>query len=45
MGVDYLYYIMDYSGNYYKINSKDQLVVASGEKEATIFTFAQANRR
>lgn len=45
MGVDSLYYIMDYSGNYYKINSKDQLVVASGEKEATIFTFAQANRR
>ena len=45
MGVDSLYYIMDYSGNYYKINSKNQLVVASGEKEATIFTFAQANRR
>lgn len=45
MGVDSLYYIMDYSENYYKINSKDQLVVASGEKEATIFTFAQANRR
>ena len=45
MGVDSLYYIMDYSGNYYKINSKDQLVAASGEKEATLFTFAQANRR
>lgn len=44
MGTDSLYYIMDYSGNYYRLNKADQLV-ATSEEEATIFTFAQANRR
>ena len=42
MGTDSLYYIMDYSGNYYRTN---QLVTAAGVQEAQIFTFAQANRR
>lgn len=42
MGTDFLYYIMDYSGNYYRTNHADQLVVAS-EQDATVFTFAQAN--
>ncbi len=32
-------YIMDGSGNYYKINSKNQLVVADGMEDATQFTF------
>lgn len=44
MGTDSLYYIMDYSGNYYRLNRADQLV-ATSEEEATIFTFAQANKR
>lgn len=45
METDLLYYIMDYSGNYYRINRADQLVVASGEEDAAIFTFVQANSR
>lgn len=45
MGTDSLYYIMDYSGNYYRTNQADQLVTAAGAQEAQIFTFAQANRR
>lgn len=45
MGTDSLYYIMDYSGNYYKTNQTNQLVAVAGEQDATVFTFAQANRR
>lgn len=45
MGTDFLYYIMDYSGNYYRTNQADQLVAVAGEQDATVFTFAQANRR
>ena len=44
MGSDSLYYIMDYSGHYYRTNQADQLVAAAGEQEATVFTLAQANR-
>lgn len=43
MGTDSLYYIMDYSGNYYRTNQADNLVVAKCEKDATVFTFTQAN--
>ena len=44
MGTDSLCYIMDYSGHYYRTNQADQLVAAAGEQEATVFTFAQANK-
>lgn len=39
------FYIMDYSGNYYRTNKSDQLVVASGREEAEIFTLKDANSR
>ena len=45
MGTDALYYIMDYSGHYYRTNKADQLVAATGEEDAAVFTFAQANSR
>lgn len=45
METDSLYYIMDYSGHYYRTNKADQLVAVAGEQDATIFTFAQANSR
>ena len=45
MGTDSFYYIMDYSGKYYRTDKADQLVVAKSEEEATVFTFAQANSR
>ena len=45
MGTDSLYYIMDYSGNYYRTDKADQLVAVAGEQDATVFTFAQANSR
>ena len=40
MSTDLLYYIMDYSENYYRVNKEEQLVVA-----ATVFTFSQANSK
>lgn len=39
-----LYYIMDYSGNHYRVDSDDQLVV-SDTIDATVFSFAEANRK
>lgn len=45
MGTDSLYYIMDYSGHYYRTDKADQLVAVAGEQDATVFTFAQANSR
>lgn len=45
MESDSLYYIMDYSGHYYRTNKADQLVAVAGEQDATVFTFAQANSR
>ena len=45
MGTDSFYYIMDYSGNYYRTNQADQLVAVASEQDATVFTFAQANSR
>lgn len=45
MRTDSLYYIMDYSGNYYRLDHTDQLVAVACEQDATVFTFAQANSR
>lgn len=45
MGADSLCYIMDYSGNYYRINEADQLVTAGGKEGASVLTFSQANGR
>lgn len=40
-----MHYIMDNSGNYYRVNSKDQLVTAGSREEAGVFTFLEANQR
>lgn len=45
MGTDSFYYIMDYSGNYYRTNQANQLVAVASEQEAAVFTFAQADSR
>ncbi len=45
MSTDLLYYIMDYSENYYRVNKEEQLVVAAGKEETTVFTFSQANSK
>lgn len=45
MGTDILYYIMDYSGNYYRTDQTNQLVAVTKEEDAAIFTLAQANNR
>lgn len=45
MGTDILYYIMDYSGNYYRTDQTDQLVAVTKEEDAAVFTLAQANNR
>lgn len=46
MGNDFgMQYIMDGNGNYYTINSSDQLVVAKDRDEASVFTFFEANQR
>ena len=45
MSADSLCYIMDYSGNYFRVDQADRLVVAADEKEATVFTYAQQGMR
>lgn len=45
LDIDKLYYIMDYSGHYFRLNDKDDLVIASDMDEATVFSFVEANRR
>lgn len=36
MGTDSLYYIMDYSGNYYRTDKADQLVAVAGEQDTVL---------
>lgn len=36
MGTDSLYYIMDYSGNYYRTNQADQLVSVANQQDRTV---------
>ncbi|MBQ6815406.1 MAG: hypothetical protein IJP13_07710 [Lachnospiraceae bacterium] len=43
--LDSLYHIVDGSGNYYRVNSNEQLVVATNRNEAGIFNFVEANQR
>ncbi len=46
MGSDLgLQYIIDGSGNYYRVNGSNQLVAAASKEEATVFTFFDANQR
>ena len=42
MGTDSLYYIRDYSGNYYRINNVNELVAVRNETDATVFYYDQA---
>ena len=42
MGTDSLYYIGDYSGNYYRINNVNELVAVRNETDATVFNYDQA---
>lgn len=44
LATDMFYYIMDYSSNYYRVDSSDQLV-ATDMTEATVFSFVDANKR
>lgn len=39
------YYIMDYNGNYYRVDSENQLIAASDETDAVVFNFDEANKR
>lgn len=45
LDIDKLYYIMDYSGNYYRINDRNDLVVVKNANEAAVFSFIDANKR
>lgn len=45
LDIDKLYYIMDYSGNYYRTNDRNDLVVAKNVNEASVFSFMEANKR
>ena len=38
-------FIVDASGNYYRTNKNNQLVVASNKEEASVFTMFEANQR
>lgn len=43
--LDKLYFIVDASGNYYRINNKDQLIMTKDRNEADVFSFMEANKR
>ena len=45
LDIDKLYYIMDYSGHYFRLNDRNDLVIAKSVDEAAIFSFVEANRR
>lgn len=45
MDTEKRYHIVDTSGNYYKLNEKDNLVVARNSDEATLFSLREANSR
>lgn len=45
LDIDKLYYIMDYSGNYFRINERNDLVIAKSVNEAAVFSFIEANKR
>ena len=40
-----MFFIIDSSGNYYRLDSDDQLVVADGKEDAVFFTYEDANMR
>lgn len=40
-----MHFIVDGSGNYYRINGNNQLVVADGRQNAGIFSYTEANQR
>lgn len=40
-----LYFIVDGSGNYYRLNSSDQLVAVESRTYAGVFSFAEANQK
>lgn len=42
LDIDKLYYIMDYSGNYYKTNNRNELVVAKSNEQAIEYSFIDA---
>ena len=42
---DKFYYIMDYSCNYYRVDSMNQLVAVGNENDATVFSFSEADKR
>lgn len=45
LATDKFYFIMDCNGNYYRTDSKNQLVIVKDETEADVFSFADANKR
>ncbi len=45
LDIDKLYYIMDYSGNYYRTNDRNDLVFVRNVSEASVFSFVEAKKR
>lgn len=45
LAIEKFYFIRDYSGNSYRLDSGNQLVVAGSDAEATVFSFVEANER
>lgn len=44
-GLDKLYFIVDASGNYYRTNKNNQLIMTKQRNEADVFSFVEANKR
>ena len=45
LATDRFYYIMDYSCNYYRVDSMNQLVAVGNENDVTVFSFREADKR
>ena len=45
MVMECMYYIIDGSGNYYRTNDEDQLIVSQGKDNADLFELKDANKR
>ena len=40
-----MYFIVDGSGNYYRVNDRNELIAVDNREDASVFSFVEANQR